>query len=130
MAAQHKDNYGLGDPLMLEKFNKLFACCVGEHVYLPQIVVVGGQSSGKSTILEGLIRMALPRDSGSCTRFAAQMIFRRSIEEHTSVSIIADRNAATEHRNRVKGWTRSDIKSLDPSSFGEIMKEVCFPVTA
>ena len=35
------------NPQLLEKIDKLFACNVGEHVALPQLVVVGDQSSGK-----------------------------------------------------------------------------------
>eukprot|EP00978_Attheya_sp_CCMP212_P001582 scaffold3243_cov47-Attheya_sp.AAC.5 len=36
---------------------------------LPQIVVVGGQSSGKSSVLEGIVgRSFLPRGTGICTR--------------------------------------------------------------
>ena len=36
---------------------------------LPQIVVVGGQSSGKSSVLEGLVgRSFLPRGTGIVTR--------------------------------------------------------------
>ena len=124
MVAQADEHYGLGDPLMLVKIDKLFACGVGEHVYLPQIVVVGDQSSGKSSILEGLIRMALPRDSGLCTRFATQIIFRRSVEKCISVSIIAGGNATSEHRTQVEAWGRSNVDSLDPATFVDIMREV------
>ena len=36
---------------------------------LPQIVVVGGQSSGKSSVLEAIVgRDFLPRGAGICTR--------------------------------------------------------------
>ena len=34
---------------------------------LPGIVVVGGQSSGKSSLLEGISGIALPRGEGMCT---------------------------------------------------------------
>ena len=117
-------NYGLGDPSMLEKIDKLFACGVGEFINLPQIVVVGDQSSGKSSILEGLIKMALPRDSGLCTRFATQIIFRRSSERCISLSIIPDSGADAEHKSCVVGWGRTDVKTLDPEMFVDIMREV------
>lgn len=65
----------LADPSLLSKIDKLFACGVGEYIALPQLVVVGDQSSGKSSVLEGLTNLPFPRDSGLCTRFATQIIF-------------------------------------------------------
>jgi hypothetical protein len=117
--------HGLGDPLMLEKIDRLFACGVGEHVDLPQIVVVGDQSSGKSSVLEGLVEMAFPRDSGLCTRFATQIVFKRSKEERIAVSIIADRNSAQEQRAEMEAWSKEDLQSLDGDAFPNIMREVC-----
>ncbi|KAF9482870.1 hypothetical protein BDN70DRAFT_874459 [Pholiota conissans] len=35
---------------------------------LPRIVVIGGQSSGKSSLVEALSGINVPRDSGTCTR--------------------------------------------------------------
>ncbi|KYG40858.1 hypothetical protein M433DRAFT_8419 [Acidomyces richmondensis BFW] len=124
MKDQKADNYGLGDTLMLERIDKLFACGVGELIDLPQIVVVGDQSSGKSSVLEGLIRKPLPRDNGLCTRFATQIIFRRAAKEAVSVAIIADRNASVDHRTRVESWTKDNLTSLDADTFSEIMTEV------
>lgn len=124
MAPPPAEHYGLGDPSMLERIDKLFACGVGEHVDLPQIVVVGDQSSGKSSVLEGLIRKPLPRDSGLCTRFATQIVFRRAVEERISVSIIADRKASAEHRRHVESWSKADVEALDSATFTDIMKEV------
>lgn len=117
------DCYGLGEPRMLEKIDGLLACNVGEYVNLPQIVVVGDQSSGKSSVLEGLIKMLLPRGSGLCTRFATQIIFRWSLKTGVAVSIIPDPSATSEHSKKVRAWTRQ-VEVLDSRSFLNIMSEV------
>lgn len=39
-----------------------------EGIQLPTIVVVGDQSSGKSSVLESLAGISLPRGDGICTR--------------------------------------------------------------
>src|ERR1700733_12416270 len=78
----------MADPILLEKIDKLFASGVGEHIPLPQIVVVGDQSSGKSSVLEGLTGLPFPRDSGLCTRFPTQIVFKRSKILTTEVSIM------------------------------------------
>jgi GTPase SAR1 family protein len=44
-------------------------------INLVQLVVAGGQSSGKSSVLEGFISLPFPRDTTSCTRFATQIAF-------------------------------------------------------
>jgi hypothetical protein len=100
---------------MLENIDRL-----SELVDLPQMVVVGDQSSSKSSVLEGLVRKPLPRslhalrhpdrlpqsapaansrfrvperrfvasphDSGLCTRFAPQIVFRRALQQQVLVS--------------------------------------------
>ena len=116
--------YGLGDAAMLEKIDRLFACGVGELVDLPQIVVVGDQSSGKSSVLEGLIKKPLPRDSGLCTRFATQFVFRRAAVARISVSVIPDREASKDHREKMSALRIDDLPNLDDGTFSEILKEV------
>ena len=118
----------LADPSLLSKIDKLFACGVGEYIALPQLVVVGDQSSGKSSVLEGLTNLPFPRDSGLCTRFATQIIFQRSQESNISVSIIPATGASQEHVEATKEWKKPNLKTLDPTPFSEIMKEVCSPL--
>ena len=124
MDVQEDSHYGLADPASLVKIDKLFACGVGDLVSLPQIIVVGDQSSGKSSVLEGLIRKPLPRDSGLCTRFATQIIFKRSVTESISVSIIPGADATEEHQQRLGAWSNRELQSLDSSDFTSIMTEV------
>ena len=40
----------------------------GLEVPLPKIVVVGDQSAGKSSLIEALSEIKVPRSSGTCTR--------------------------------------------------------------
>lgn len=124
MGVENPEQHGLGDPQMLAKIDKLFGCGVGELVDLPQIVVVGDQSSGKSSVLEGLIKKDLPRDSGLCTRFATQIVFRRALEEHISVSVIPDTASDAVHRATIQSWGKNDISTLDAETFTNIMREV------
>ncbi|KAM0433022.1 hypothetical protein ACHAPT_004727 [Fusarium lateritium] len=62
-----------------------------DDVKLPQIVVVGDQSAGKSSVLEALTGTPFPRDAGACTRFATEIRMRRAKETRLKVSIIPDK---------------------------------------
>ena len=112
----------LGDPALLEKIDKLFATGVDKYIDLPQLVVVGDQSSGKSSVLEGLTELPFPRDSGLCTRFATQISFKRAEEKRIAVSI--NGKGDEEHNARMRAWGKPNIKELDAASFSEIMSEV------
>ncbi|KAJ6016561.1 hypothetical protein N7540_011152 [Penicillium herquei] len=63
---------------------------ISENVSLPQLVVVGDQSSGKSSLLEGLTGLSFPVASDLCTRFATQIVLRRAPagEEEAKITII------------------------------------------
>ncbi len=117
-------HFGLASPDLLEKIDRLFACNVGEHVDLPQLVVVGDQSSGKSSVLEALTKLPFPRESGLCTRFATQITFRRAQETHVTVSVIPAQDASEEHKTVCRAWTVSGLRSLDAGSFASIMTQV------
>jgi GTPase SAR1 family protein len=114
----------MADPMLLNKIDKLFASGVGEYISLPQLVVVGDQSSGKSSVLEGLTELPFPRDSGLCTRFATQITFRRAQTTNISVSIIPGSGSSDEHVGKVRQWSKAGLKELNPKSFADIMTEV------
>ena len=114
----------IADPVLLNKIDKLFACGVGEYIPLPQLVVVGDQSSGKSSVLEGLTELPFPREHGLCTRFATQITFRRAETTNISVSIIPDSGSDEEHVKNVRQWSKSGLTELGPKEFADIMTEV------
>jgi GTPase SAR1 family protein len=122
-------SFNLVDPSLLEKIDRLFACNAGDYVDLPQLVVVGHQSSGKSSVLEGLTGLPFPRDSGLCTRFATQITFRRSNEAKISASIIPSKDCSDTHRRSTQSWGKKELDILDAESFAAIMGEVCNKLT-
>jgi len=111
------------DAALLIKIDKLFACGVGDQIALPQLVVVGDQSSGKSSVLEGLTGLPFPRDSGLCTRFATQIMFRRAIKESLVVSIIPSTGSSVAHSEKVQNWKKT-LPKMEPAAFAAIMREV------
>lgn len=71
--------------LLIEKINELQDICnetnIQNNIELPQIVVIGSQSSGKSSVLENIIgRDILPRGTGIVTKrpLVLQLIYNRS----------------------------------------------------
>ena len=53
---------------ILEKIKEIRPLIRGYNLQLPQIVVIGDQSSGKSSVLESLTGIKFPVNSGICTR--------------------------------------------------------------
>ncbi|KAI1409404.1 P-loop containing nucleoside triphosphate hydrolase protein [Hypoxylon sp. FL1857] len=119
MAFQEQPN--AGNLAILTKVDKLREL-IGTKVALPQLVVVGDQSSGKSSVLEGLSGFGFPRDAELCTRYATQITCRRETEESIDVSIIPHNDAASYEQERVKKFHRV-LKEMTPESLAEVFRE-------
>ncbi|KAJ5114720.1 hypothetical protein NUU61_000479 [Penicillium alfredii] len=50
-------------------------------VNLPELVVVGDQSAGKSSVLQAITEVSFPVKDGTCTRFPIQISFRQTSTE-------------------------------------------------
>lgn len=89
---------------------------------LPQIVVCGDTSSGKSSVLEALSGIPFPVDSTICTRFATAIALRFASHEGVTgeASITPSHNATESHRARVQPFNHQ-ILSLE--SIPAIMQE-------
>jgi hypothetical protein len=72
---------------LLDKIDELRDLGVSGLVQLPQLIVCGSQSSGKSSVLEAISRVRFPAKDNVCTRFATEVILRRSPQTRVKVSI-------------------------------------------
>ena len=124
MVVTNAKHHGLGDSSMLERIDALFSCSAGDHIDIPQIIVVGDQSSGKSSVLSGLIRKDFPRDSSLCTRFATKIVFRRAETSGIRVSIIPSEGAGAAHRAHVAEWGELQVDNFDDFPLSDIIQEV------
>lgn len=88
-------------------------------------MVVGDQSSGKSSLLEGLTGLPFPVSSQLCTRFVTQIVFRRSRSSHDSihVSIIPAADANDRDKKTLEGFSRN-MTEFSEQSFTHILDEV------
>uniref|UniRef100_M1BQM5 Interferon-induced GTP-binding protein mx n=1 Tax=Solanum tuberosum TaxID=4113 RepID=M1BQM5_SOLTU len=68
-----------------------------EGIQLPTIVVVGDQSSGKSSVLESLAGISLPRGQGICTR--VPLIMR--LQNHNEIELHLEYNGKLVPTNEV-----------------------------
>lgn len=70
----------------LNQIDQVRAMGVGDHISLPQLVVCGDQSAGKSSVLEGITGIPFPRQDGVCTKFATEIILRHSVTPSNTVT--------------------------------------------
>ena len=124
-----KDNEvpkGLGssNPAHMVMIDKLRDLRVGRQIALPQLVVVGDQSSGKSSVLESIMELPFPRDSTMCTRFATNIVFQRSPTSSISVSIDPSDEGVVDTEKPNNFFKRDKLEKLDEQTFLAIMDEV------
>jgi GTPase SAR1 family protein len=124
MGSTQENVEGLGHQALLDKIDKLRELNVGTMVSLPQLVVVGDQSSGKSSVLESLTGFSFPRAAGLCTRYATQITCRRELQRSVSITIIPRPNANDVLKQRLKRFRRYvDIDAIDAQDFASIFEE-------
>ncbi|KAF9581758.1 hypothetical protein BGW38_001109 [Lunasporangiospora selenospora] len=64
---------------LIDKINKIRGYGLSKILTIPQIAILGDQSSGKSSVLEAITQLSFPRNKDTCTRFATQVNLRQTI---------------------------------------------------
>ena len=70
--------YAFSRQKLNEIIKMLRDCGTEGEIQLPKITVIGNQSAGKSSLIEAISRIKVPRASGTCTRCPMEVALSRS----------------------------------------------------
>jgi hypothetical protein len=89
---------------------RMLATCLSNVSDLPQLVVCGDKSSGKSSVLEAVSGIPFPRKDKLCTRFATEVILQRFQDESATISIAPAPDRPEEDMKRLLDFQRHDAR--------------------
>jgi GTP-binding protein EngB required for normal cell division len=89
---------------LLDIIDSLRAQGFSRYVDLPEIIVCGDQSAGKSSVLEAISGMPFPTKDGACTRFATELVLRRGQETSTKVFITPGEDRYDGEKEKLELW--------------------------
>ncbi|KAI9838389.1 MAG: hypothetical protein M1819_005658 [Sarea resinae] len=97
---------------VLDIVDSLRQCGLEEIVSLPQLVVCGDQSSGKSSVLEAITEIPFPRRENLCTRFATEIVLRRAANHSIRTRIIPEKSRPKHEQDKLELF-RESISDFD-----------------
>lgn len=99
--------------IILDVIDELRSLGISHHIDLPQIIVCGDQSSGKSSVLEALSGLRFPRKDNLCTRFAIEVILRRGIAENVDISVVPNPTATRNNGDDIVDFHKEHVDIHD-----------------
>lgn len=105
---------------LLDAIDRLRSQGLSHYISLPQLIVCGDQSSGKSSVLEAISRIPFPRNEGLCTRFATEVILRRTSVTSVAVGIVPSETRSKSEIEKL-GAFRRRLENFD--GFGALYEE-------
>ena len=92
---------------LLDEIDKLRSQGISHYLSLPQLVVVGDQSSGKSSVLGAISGITFPTKDELCTCFATEVILRKAASISISVNIIPSKQRTPQEEAKLKGFSET-----------------------
>ncbi|UNI21474.1 hypothetical protein JDV02_007462 [Purpureocillium takamizusanense] len=109
----HRDLLDIIDRLRLEGISR--------YVDLPEIIVTGDQSAGKSSVLEAISGMTFPTKDNLCTRFATELILRRAPHADVKVSITPDSDRPSHEKEDLKKFR--PLLAISEAGLGPVIEQ-------
>lgn len=94
---------------VLDTVSQVRKCGLESVLSLPQIVVCGDQSAGKSSVLEALTEIPFPRNDNLCTRFATEICLRRDPIDSLTIRVIPDSDRTQKEQEEIKKYSESIV---------------------
>ncbi|KAK6528360.1 hypothetical protein TWF281_009603 [Arthrobotrys megalospora] len=101
-----------------------------DDISLPELVAIGDQSSGKSSVLESITGIPFPADSKTCTRFPTQIALRRTASVEDTAMVRATlipagplSEISNQARKEFEGKHSCKAEEFGPEKFKELIDE-------
>ncbi|KAK4499151.1 hypothetical protein PRZ48_009663 [Zasmidium cellare] len=99
---------------------RLEGCGDGE-LDLPQLIVCGDQSAGKSSVLEAVSRVSFPASDTFCTRFASELVLRKAPVTDFSITLVPAPDRSEDEKKFISSFAApAELMALD--DFPEVVK--------
>ena len=108
---------------LLDIIDSLRSQGLSSYISLPQLVVCGDQSAGKSSVLEAISGVAFPTKDNLCTRFATEVVLRRDAKSSVHVTILPDVDRPDEEKEELRGFQAPTASLEELPDLVEMAKE-------
>ena len=107
---------------LLDAVDKLRLNGLENELDLPQLIVCGDQSSGKSSVLEAISHVQFPSNDSFCTQFASELILRTAPKARFSVYLVPAGHRSDAEKDYITSFCPPD-KLNSISDFSGIVEE-------